>query len=255
LRRYSAIIADDEAALRTWLKHRLAEAWPELALLGEAAHGGQALELIQRLRPDIAFLDIRMPGLSGMEVAARRGTDCHIVFVSAYDQYAVEAFEKAAVDYLLKPVTPARLAQCVQRLRQRLAQPAKAAPDVAALLEALVQRTAPAAGPAWLRWIRASQGEILHLIPAADVCFFQARDKYTAVVTKEGEFLIRKPVRELAAELDPQLFWRIHRATIVNAAHIEAVSRSLTGRCVLRIKGVREVLTVSRSYRHLFRQM
>ena len=252
---FSAVIADDEAALRSWLKRRLTAIWPELVIRGEAENGIQALELIRALAPDIVFLDIRMPGLSGLEVAAQLAGTCRIVFVSAYDQYAVEAFEQAAVDYLLKPITPERLEKTVHRLRQGASPPTMPLPDLAALLEGLIQRGRTTSGDETLQWIRVSRGETVQLIPVADVYFFQARDKYTAVLTREEEFLIRKPVRELAGELDPQRFWQIHRATIVNVACIRQVSRSMTGRFVLKLKDLPDVLTVSRTYTHLFKQM
>ena len=250
----SAVIADDETPLRHWLRRRLAAIWPELAIIGEAENGIAALELIRTHRPDIAFLDIRMPGLSGLEVAAEAAGTCRIVFVSAYDEYALEAFEQAAVDYLLKPITPERLAKTVNRLRHSVTPTASLA-DMAGLLERLSARIETAESRETLRWIRVSKGEAVRLIPVEDVDYFQSRDKYTAVITRAHEFLIRKPVWELVRELDSQRFWQVHRSTIVNVNRIEQVSRSLTGRLVLRLKDRSDTLTVSRTYRHLFKQM
>jgi DNA-binding LytR/AlgR family response regulator len=255
MRSFSAVIADDEATLRSWLRHRLMTIWPELSILGEAENGLQALDLIRTLAPDIAFLDIRMPGLSGLEVAAQLAGTCRIVFVSAYDQYAVDAFEQAAVDYLLKPITPERLEKTVRRLQRGASPLPMPLPDLAALFDGLIQHTRTTSHNETLQWIRVARGETVRLIPVADVCFFQARDKYTAVLTREAEFLIRKPVRELASELDPQRFWQIHRATIVNVACIRKVSRSISGRFVLKLKDRPDVLTVSRRYTQLFKQM
>ncbi len=251
----NAIIADDEAPLRAMLKRRLAEIWPELSIAGEAENGLRALELVMELQPDIAFLDIRMPGLSGMEVAQKITGPCCVVFVTAYDQYAVEAFESAAVDYLLKPVTSERLEKTICRLKERLDAPPSSQPDLAGLLEKLVNKAPSLEKQGPLKWIRALKGETVRLVPVEDVCYFQARDKYTAVVTSQGEFLIRKPVRELADELDPQSFWRIHRGTIVNVKCIQKVSRSITGRLALKLVDSRETLAVSRTYSHLFKQM
>lgn len=251
-----AIIADDEPELRRYLRAALRKAWPELVVCAEADNGPAALALIDRYRPQIAFLDIRMPGVSGMEVASRIDTGCRVVFVTAYDQYAVEAFEAEAVDYLLKPVDPHRLAQTVSRLKNQIAgDPEISSASPASLLKAIDNLAAVQSPPRYLQWIRAPRRDGLRLIPTAEICYFQSRDKYTAVITCEGEFLIRKPVKALVAELDPEAFWRIHRGTIVNLAFIDKVSRSLSGRCILKLKEISEILTVSRSYAHLFKQM
>jgi DNA-binding LytR/AlgR family response regulator len=238
-----AIIADDEEQLRSYLKSRLLEVWPDLVICGEARNGQEALELMEKYRPDIAFLDIRMPGLSGMEVAREIAGSCRVVFITAYDQYAVEAFENEAVDYLLKPVTRERLERTVKRLKEQTAASTKPPLNFSEIVERLVQ------------WIQVQQGDSIRLIPVDEVFYFKASDKYTMVISKEGESLIRKPIKELADELDPNEFWRIHRGTIVNAACISKVSRSLTGRSIIRLKDLPETLTVSRSYAHLFKQM
>jgi DNA-binding LytR/AlgR family response regulator len=248
----TAIIADDEAPLRQVLRRMLSEVWPELIISGEAQNGREALDLIDRHRPHIAFLDIRMPGLTGMEVADRISGTCRIVFVTAYDAYAVEAFEKEAVDYLLKPVSRERLEKTVLRLKEGL-KTGKALPVEA--LRRIITQIVDDEGPRRLRYVRLQHGDSVRLIPVDDVIYFKAQDKYTRVITLEGESLIRKPIRELAVELEPEQFWQIHRGTIVNVRHIDRVSRSLTGKGVVRLKGCSETLNVSNRYLHLFRQM
>jgi DNA-binding LytR/AlgR family response regulator len=250
-----AIIADDEAPLRTYLRSQLKEIWPELYVCGEAKNGREALDLVKNNRPDIAFLDIRMPGISGMEVAKEIAGSCWIVFVTAYDEYAVDAFEKEALDYLLKPVSRERLEMTVKRLKERMASAGKPDADLAAVAEKVIAGLRDTMPSGYLEWIRVTSGDGTQLISVDEVCYFKASDKYTIVMTKEGESLIRKPVKELVRELDPTKFWRIHRGVIVNANSISDVSRSLTGRGVLRLKERPENLTVSRQYLHLFKQM
>ena len=250
-----ALIADDEAPLRTYLKSQLLEAWPDLIICGEAGDGRSALEMIKRFQPDVVFLDIRMPGLSGMEVAQKIAGMCWIVFITAYDQYAVEAFENDAIDYLLKPVTKERLDQTVRRLKKRIASISKPSMAISEVLEKLINGLTEKTTRHYIYWIRVQKGETIRLIPVDDVYYFKASDKYTMVITKEGESLIRKPIKELVEELNPEKFWRIHRGTIINASYIDKVSRSLTGRFVIKIKDISETLTVSRTYTHLFKQM
>jgi DNA-binding LytR/AlgR family response regulator len=250
-----AIIADDEDQLRSYLKSRLSDVWPELIISGEARNGQEALELIRKTQPHIAFLDIRMPGLSGMDVAKKIGGSCWVVFITAYDQYAVEAFESEAIDYLLKPVTRERLEKTTNRLKKQIATSSEPPADLSKMVERMMTTLTNKDVSTYLQWIRTQQGEEIRLIPVEEVYYFKASDKYTMVITKEGESLIRKPIKELADELDPNKFWRIHRATIVNAACIANMSRSLTGRGVIRLKDRSETLTVSRSYIHIFRQM
>ena len=249
----TALLADDEPHLVAHLAQHLGQLWPELAIVATAGNGLEALERIQELRPDIAFLDIRMPGLSGLEVAAQLTVPCRLVFVTAYDQFAVEAFEREAVDYLLKPVTDERLARTVARLRSS---------QVPALPEALLAQlrgiigSAPAApAPAPLRWIKAQAGQTVRLVGVDEVCYFQASDKYTTVVTRDAELLIRTPIKELAAQLDPAQFWQIHRSTLVNVRQIAAARQDAMGRLTLALKQRPETLPVSRNYAHLFRQM
>jgi len=250
-----AIIADDEAPLRTYLKVRLKDVWPELVICGEAANGEQALALVREMRPDIAFLDIKMPGLSGMEAARQISSHCRIVFITAYDQYAVEAFENEAIDYCLKPVTRERLRKTVKRLQANLENQVQPPQDMTALLNRLIAGARDKTAHEHLQWIRARHGDGIHLIPVDDVLYFMAQDKYTTVKTASGESLIKTSVKELAELLDPAKFWRIHRGTIVNAACIAKISRSVTGRGVIKLKNADGVLTVSRRYLHLFKQM
>jgi DNA-binding LytR/AlgR family response regulator len=252
---YKAIVADDEKELRTYLKSILAEIWPELIICGEAKNGKEALELVESKRPQVAFLDIRMPGLSGMEVAKRIAGLCRVVFVTAFDQYAIEAFEREAVDYLLKPVSKERLLQTVQRLKSQLDASTEPPAGLAEVVEQVLSKLPGRGGTEFLRWIKTQLKDSIRLIPVEEVDYFKAEDKYTLVMAKEGESLIKKSIKELAQELDPDRFWQIHRGMIVNVSRIDKVSRSLTGRGMLKLKGRPEVLTVSRNYLHLFKQM
>ena len=234
--------------LRAQLRSRLAEAWPELSIVAEAENGEQALALIDEHKPDVAFLDIRMPVMSGLDVARVIGGRCHVVFVTAYDEYAVAAFDEGAVDYVLKPVTPERIAKVTARLRQRLAMPPL---DLTALLSRLALRDDAAP----LKWIRASLGNVMQVIPVSDVVYFQAEDKYTKVVTHEAEALIKKPIKDLFDELDQEVFWQIHRATIVNLNAIARVERDWRDQPVITLKSRPEKLTVSRTFAHRFKAM
>ena len=247
-----AVIADDEASLRQLLRARLAEVWPELVICGEAKNGKEALDIIERHRPHIAFLDIKMPGLTGMAVAEKIAGSCRIVFVTAFDEFAVEAFEKEAVDYLLKPVAKERLEKTVKRLKEELATGAALPTQI---LEHLMLRLSSEEGSPRLQYLRVPHGDGVRLIPVDDVIYFKAEDKYTTVITREGESLVRKPIKELAEDLDPEKFWQIHRGAIVNVRSIARVSRSLTGKGVIKLKDRSETLPVSSRYMHLFKQM
>ncbi len=251
------LIADDEQQLRSYLAALLKQIWPETHICAEVDNGFAALTLIEKHQPAVAFLDVQMPGLSGIEVARQAAADCIIVFVTAYDDYAVEAFASEAIDYLLKPVNPERLAKTVSRLKKRIADNSTADINLKAALDALLdrQRAEHARKPDYLQWIRAQHGSSIRLIAVQDIIYFKAADKYTCVITREEEFLIRMPIKTLAAQLDPALFWQIHRGHIVRVDQIAAVSRSLTGRYVLRLKDTDERLTVSRNHAHLFKQM
>jgi DNA-binding LytR/AlgR family response regulator len=267
----TAIIADDERLMRDLLRTRLSQVWPELEIVGEAKNGDEAVQLAAELRPDLTFLDIRMPGKTGMEAARDIGDGSRIVFVTAYDEYAVEAFERGAIDYVLKPPEPERLKITIERLKERLkervaAPGAPAGPNnspnmsanmsdsVSAMLSQLAEKIA-APKPKYLQWIQASIGQDLRMIPVEDILFFRSDEKYTCVQTDKLEALIRKPVRDLAEELDPALFWQIHRATLVNVNAIEGVTRDIRGRHLVLIKGRPDKLEVSRSFLHLFKQM
>jgi DNA-binding LytR/AlgR family response regulator len=261
---FTAVVADDERLLREQLKSRLAAVWPELEILDEARDGNEALAKAEELRPDVMFLDIRMPGMTGIEAAreilALPGWQGEIVFVTAYDEYAVAAFEQGALDYLLKPVEPERLAQTAQRVKARLAQRVTPPPpeDEAALdalmakLASMQQGMAPKTAQP-LRWIQAATGNTTKLIDVKDVLFFKSDEKYTRVQTRDQEAFIRTPIRELLPQLDPQQFWQIHRSAVVNLGAIAAVTRDDTGRQRVHIQGHAEVLEVSRSFAHLFR--
>jgi DNA-binding LytR/AlgR family response regulator len=247
-RSVTALIAEDEPMLRAQLRTRLQQAWPELAIVGEAENGEQALALAAELEPEIAFLDIRMPVTDGLDVAAAIGDACHVVFVTAYDEYAVHAFEQGAVDYVLKPVTAERVAKLVERLKQRLAAPPA---DLSQVLQQLAARAS--SGP--LRWIKASLGATMRLIPVDEICYFRAEDKYTRVVTADGDALIRKTIKELFEELDPESFWQVHRGTIVNLRAISRVERDHRDQPLIVLKHRKEPLTVSRTFAHLFKAM
>jgi DNA-binding LytR/AlgR family response regulator len=248
----SAIVAEDEAPLREQLIEQLHGLWPELRIVGAAADGIEALRLLEEQRPDIVFLDIQMPGASGQEVARAAAGHCHIVFVTAFDHHAVQAFEQGAVDYVLKPIMPARLFSTVSRLKERIGSAPARTEAVHAVISQLGM--SPPAHPA-LRWINASVGPNLRVITVDEVLYFQADNKYTRVVTDQGEALIRKPLKELVDELDPQQFWQIHRSTLVNAAAIDRIARDMRGRMLVHVKGRSDTLLVSDTYAHQFRQM
>lgn len=267
----TALIADDEPHLAAYLRELLAKAWPELRIVAVAGNGVEAAERIAALAPDLAFLDIKMPGLTGLEVAQGIEGATRIVFVTAYDEFAIAAFEQEAVDYLLKPVTAERLARTVERLRRELATaPAPAAsaqvatagaagehgaPDDARLAAVLRQLIAAPRPAALLRYVRASQGEMTHQVDVADVLFFHADDKYTCVTTATAEHLIRTTITELAAQLDPERFVQVHRSTIVNLDHLAGTRRDELSRLYVRMRGHPGELPVSRAYVHLFKAM
>ena len=246
-----AVLADDEPLLRAMLRTRLAKLWPELEVVHEMGDGRGIDAVIDAHEPELFFLDIHMPGVNGLEAARCIGSRAHVVFVTAFDQYAVEAFERGAVDYVLKPFVDDRLQVTVERLKERLAgRP----PSLDSLVEQLAGRLG--GKPAeHLRWIKASVGPNVRLIPVEEVLFFQSDEKYTRVVTVEAESLIRKPIKELLDELDPAKFWQVHRATIVNVDHIASVRRGLKDQAEIALKGSGETLVVSRAFTHLFKQM
>lgn len=250
----TALIADDEPLLRERLATLLADAWPALQIVAQARNGREAVELCAAHEPGIAFLDIRMPLMSGIDAARMLPAGTRIVFVTAYEEYALRAFETGAVDYLVKPIDPVRLAATVERLKERMRWPASPSPHMEALLAQLSAHLRPNA-PQHLEWIRASVGQQVRLVPVNDVLFFQSDDKYTRVVTPTTEVLIRKSIKELLDEIDPQRFAQIHRSTIVNLHAVDHVDRGDTDWLALHIKGSSETLRVSRNFVHLFRQM
>jgi DNA-binding LytR/AlgR family response regulator len=245
----TALIAEDEPMLAAQLRGRLADAWPELAIVAEARNGDEALAMAWLHAPDVVFLDIRMPGKDGIAVARALDGATHVVFVTAYDEYAVSAFEEGAIDYLLKPVTADRLGRMMARLKERLAGSPL---DLKALLARLAARDGAAGA---LKWVRASLGTAMKLIAVDDVLYFQSEDKYTKVVTAEGDGLIKKPIKELYEELDPASFWQVHRATIVNLRAIARVERDWRDQPVILLHGRPEKLTVSRSFAYRFKAM
>jgi len=250
----TAVVVDDERLMREQVVGRLKEAWPELEIVGEAGNGREAVAMVHSLEPDIVFLDINMPEMDGLKAAQALAGKAHIVFVTAYDQYAVRAFEQGAVDYLLKPVDPERVATTVRRLRERLQQK----PDpMNRLLDELSERLGGGTlkSREYLRWVQASVGNNIRMIPTSDILFFRAEDKYTRVQTEAFEALIRKPIKELIDELDPNEFWQIHRSTLVRVDAVAQVSRDFRGKQLVHVKGSEEKLEVSRSFNHLFKQM
>lgn len=246
----TALIAEDEPLMRERLKEKLAEAWPQLAVVAEAEDGDAALELFEEHRPDIAFLDIRMPGLSGLEVAAAIGGQCHVVFITAYDQYALKAFEAGAVDYLLKPVDSDRLGVMVERITRKLASPPIDLGNLVAELRSTLN-----AGGGHMKWVKAAVGKQVKLIPVSDVLYFQSDTKYTRVVLASGEALIRTPLKDLLCDLDPKQFWQVHRGTIVNLDAVSGVLREDAERQFILLKHRQEKLPISRQFTHLFKQM
>ncbi len=250
-----AVIADDESLMREQLRERLTELWPELEIVAEAKNGIEAVEMVNAHRPEVVFLDIRMPAKSGIEAArdiAAQENVPEIVFVTAYDQYAIDAFQQGVIDYVLKPAERERLAVTVERLKKRLAAPPKSAGALHEALARLAEKLEPAAR---LAWIQASVGNQIQMIAVDEVLFFVADEKYTRVQTAKQEALIRKPIKELIAELDPAQFWQIHRSTLINARAIAGITRDERGRQLVSIKGRPEKLEVSRSYAHLFKGM
>ncbi len=276
----TALIADDERLMREQLRARLSQVWPELEIVAEARNGQEAVSLTEQQHPDVVFLDIRMPVLTGVDAArqiaqlptydeADGWPGCEIVFITAYDQYAVQAFEQGVVDYVLKPAEPERLRLTVQRLQQRMAERAQQehggangsavmlpahTPDMQQLLQRLAAQINPRS-PAKLQWIQATVRQAIQMIPVEEVLFFISDEKYTRVQTATMEALIRKPIKELVEEIDMNLFWQIHRSTLVNVKAIAGVSRDFRGRQLVSVRGHNEKLEVSRSYAGLFKGM
>lgn len=244
-----ALIAEDEKHLADDLQRRLMRLWPELEIAAVVHDGVAAARSLDEIKPDLAFLDIRMPGKSGLDAARSAPPGCRIVFVTAFDDHAVQAFEQAAADYLLKPVSDERLERCVARLKQH----ATAAPDE--LMARLQRLLAAPARQEYLQWLRAQVGQAVHLVAADDVCYLQSADKYTLLLTRDAEMLLRTPLKDLIAQLDPQQFWQVHRGTIVNVRQIVSAHHDLLNKVTLTLRDRPEKVAVSRSYAHLFRQM
>lgn len=242
----TALILEDEPLLAEQLRDKLARLWPELKIVGMPGEGREALRMARRTQPDIAFLDIRLPGLSGLEVAAALPEHTRVVFVTAHDEFAVEAFRAAAVDYLLKPVSDERLVATIERLRREGSQNRE---ELLALLQQV------GAAPSWLQWIRAGLGETTVLVPVEEAVYFRADAKYTSVVTRDKEHLVRRAISQLESQLDPDKFWRIHRGVIVRVDQIASASRDLRGRYVLTLRDRPEKLRSSQAYGHLFKHM
>ena len=253
----TAVIAEDEPILRAQLKAKLVKLWPELKVVADVGDGEAALEAIAEHQPSLAFLDIQMPEMTGIEVArslaSNKALKCHVVFVTAFDQYAVDAFNTGAIDYVLKPYSDERLAAAIARLKERLAAVPAQPQNLDALMQQLAAKLNPAAEK--LKWIKANIGSNLRLIPIDDVLFFQSDEKYTLVATKEFDALIKTPIKDILDGIDSERFWQIHRSTIVQASAIESVSRDFRGQATVRVRGRKENLTVSRPFSHLFKQM
>jgi len=250
----TAILVDDEAIVLARLQSQLTECWPELRILDTAQNGREALAKIGEQAPDIVFLDIKMPGMTGLEIASKLSRQLHIVFVTAFDEFAVQAFEQAAVDYLLKPVDPARLQQAGERIKERLKKDSGPTQEsLAGLLQQLGQ-AAPAA-ETWLNWLRVGHGDEVELIAAADVVYLRSDHKYTSVYTAHAEHVLRAPLAELERQLDPAKFWRIHRGMLVAVHEIKSARRDLRGRYTLSLRSRPETIRSSAAYKHLFAQM
>ena len=248
----TALLAEDEQPQREELRAMLAELWPELRIVAQCADGLAALEALEQHRPDLAFLDIRMPGVSGLEVARAAQPPCQVIFTTAYEEYALRAFEEAAVDYLLKPITRERLGRAIERARGRLGGGHPI--DIAALADLLQARLGPGRKPG-IKWITASVGNSTRMFSIDEVLFFQAHDKYTRVVTADNEGHIRTPLKELLDALDPESFWQVHRSVIVRVAAIRTVDKDADGKLQLFLRGRQDVLPVSSAFQHRFRAM
>jgi DNA-binding LytR/AlgR family response regulator len=253
--RPQAVIAEDEEPQRRKLVELLGEIWPELEIVAQCEDGLSALESVTSLQPAVAFLDIRMPGLTGLEIARAASPNTHVVFTTAYDEYAVSAFDQGAIDYLLKPIKRERLEQSVARLKGRVGQHSANSTTIGAILDALQGRIPSRATLGSMRWITGSAGNITKMFAIEEVLFFQAQDKYVRVATLEDEVQIRTPLRELLVALDPEAFWRIHRSVIVRAAAIHRIESDADGKLQLRVKGRTDVLPVSSAFQYRFKPM
>jgi DNA-binding LytR/AlgR family response regulator len=243
----TAIIVDDETSLIDYLGEKLQQLWPALQILGTAQNGRQALELVNQTQPDIIFLDIHMPGLSGLQVASQLPLDIQIVFITAYNDHAVEAFEHAAVDYILKPVSEKRLLHTIDRLQSNSNSSRN---EILSALQSLQGHSKN-----YLHWLRAGYDETTELVSVDDVVYFKAEYKYTSVITQRKEYVLRRTIKDLEGELDPSLFWRVHRSIIVRVDQIASAKRDLRGRYTIALRDRSESIRTSQSYGHLFKQM
>jgi DNA-binding LytR/AlgR family response regulator len=246
----TAVIAEDEPLLRAELRVLLSSLWPELVICAETADGLATLQALERFSPQVLFLDIQMPEMNGLEVAQHASGRAHVVFITAYDQYAVKAFEHGALDYLQKPISAERLTMTVARMKERLRMPPADLHGVAELLRSLAPRE-----PQYLKWLTVPRGEELRLVTAEEICYLRAEDKYTTVVTADAEFLLNSTLKQMREKLDPSLFWQIHRSIVVNVGAIQAVHRSFRGGMEIKLKKRGELLPVSAANAHLFKHL
>ncbi|HTV49793.1 MAG TPA: LytTR family DNA-binding domain-containing protein [Steroidobacteraceae bacterium] len=244
-----AVIAEDEPLIRQEVRQMLGQLWPELTILAEVGDGIEALAALERCRPDVLFLDIQMPGLSGLEVAERLSGRAHVVFITAFDRYAVAAFEHGALDYVLKPISLERMQLTLERLRGRLREPPA---DLGRIAELLKELAPPESK--YLKWLTVPHGAELRVVGASEICYLRAEQKYTTLVTAQGSFLLTASLRQMREKLDPQVFWQIHRSIVVNVGAIDRIYRSFRGALEVKVKGCEELLPVSAAHAHLFRE-
>jgi DNA-binding LytR/AlgR family response regulator len=246
----TAILAEDEPLIRREIRDTLGELWPELAVVAEVGDGVEALRAIERCRPNVVFLDIQMPGLDGLTVAQRLNGRAHVAFITAFDKYAVAAFEQGALDYVLKPISTERMRLTVERLRGRLSEPPADLNHIAELL-----RDIAPPGSKYMKWLTVPHGAELRVVAVAEISYLRADTKYTTVVTPVGSFLMSSSLRQMREKLDPQMFWQIHRSVVVNVGAIDTIYRTFRGRLEVKLKGREELLPVSAAQAHLFREL
>lgn len=245
----TAVIAEDEPLLREEIRNTLTELWPELTICGEAADGLQAIEALDNFHPHILFLDIQMPGRNGLEVARHASGKAHVVFITAYDAYAVQAFEEGALDYVLKPISPERMKLTVQRLQERMREPPADLSHLADLLKSIVKPEAQ-----YLKWLTVPHASELRVVAVSEILYLQADNKYTTIATRSSSFLLTSSLKEMQSKLDPAVFWQIHRSTVVNISAIDTIYRSFRGALEVKLKDRSELLPVSAAHAHRFKQ-